>query len=158
MKDGFTVSPRTRRRMKHESSAEDAFSREREAYARLERINNDLQIRVNQANAKETQLRNALLDFVHIENAFGHTGQHPDLECADCKRVRKAHVALGHGYLKTAPQLTTLPKQEPFRHGLTCHKIPHHPQQSGFEHAMADDGPYFVDGVKYCGRCHEYLP
>lgn len=87
---------------KHESSPEDAFNRERAAYARLERINNDLQIRVNQANAKETQLRNALLDFVHIENALGHTGQHPDLECADCKRVRKAHTALGHGYLKTA--------------------------------------------------------
>lgn len=52
----------------------------------------------------EKQLRAALLEFVHCENKFGHTGQHPEAECVDCKRVNAANDALGHGYLHPAPQ------------------------------------------------------
>ena len=25
-------------------------------------------------------------------------------------------------------------------------------------HAADDDSPYWVDGIKYCGRCHRYIP
>lgn len=37
-----------------------------------------------------------------------------------------------------------------------CIKVPH--DGGGYLHSETDDGPYDVDGVWYCGRCHEYLP
>lgn len=40
-------------------------------------------------------------------------------------------------------------------HGKTCEKVHH--VWSGWVHAPDDDGPYDVDGVSYCGRCHEVL-
>lgn len=43
---------------------------------------------------RERDLEEALLEFVRVEINFGHLGQHVDAECADCKRVRKALVAL----------------------------------------------------------------
>lgn len=52
----------------------------------------------------EKKLRAALLEFVHCENKFGHTGQHPEAECVDCKRVNAASDALGESYLRPAPQ------------------------------------------------------
>ena len=42
-------------------------------------------------------------------------------------------------------------------HGIDCPKSPHR-VAGGYEHGEDDDGPYFVDGVKYCGRCHIYRP
>lgn len=35
-----------------------------------------------------------------------------------------------------------------------CRKVPH--TRDGYLHGEDDDGPYLVDGVKYCGRCHRY--
>ena len=35
-----------------------------------------------------------------------------------------------------------------------CEKVPH--TRDGYLHSEDDDGPYDVDGVKYCGRCHRY--
>lgn len=43
----------------------------------------------------------------------------------------------------------------PARHGVNCPKAPH--GAGGFLHLPEDDGPYDVDGVKYCGRCHSWL-
>lgn len=33
-----------------------------------------------------------------------------------------------------------------------------HEGRYGFLHAEDDDGPFDVDGVEYCGRCHVALP
>lgn len=54
---------------------------------------------VPNAEDREKLLRAALSEFVRVEANFGHTGQHKDSECADCKRVNAAYHALGHGYL-----------------------------------------------------------
>lgn len=51
-------------------------------------------------NERETLLREALLEFVRVERMFGHNGQHKDSECADCKRVRQADIALSRGFLR----------------------------------------------------------
>jgi hypothetical protein len=40
-------------------------------------------------------------------------------------------------------------------HGKDCKKAPH--VGGGYLHDASDDRPYDVDGVVYCGRCHEYL-
>ena len=40
-------------------------------------------------------------------------------------------------------------------HGLSCLKKQH--LGAGYVHVADDDGPYEVDGVIYCGRCHEAL-
>lgn len=45
----------------------------------------------------------------------------------------------------------------PERHGLTCEKVPHDPARA-YLHRADDDGPYWMDNVQYCGRCHAYLP
>lgn len=52
-------------------------------------------------------------------------------------------------------------------HGKTCPKAPHLPDpripvarqgpNDGWLHAEDDDKPYDVDGLFYCGRCHEWL-
>lgn len=41
------------------------------------------------------------------------------------------------------------------RHGIDCYKFAH--VGDGYLHGPDDDGPYDVDGVPYCGRCHLYL-
>ena len=38
------------------------------------------------------------------------------------------------------------------RHGVNCPKAAH--DGTGHLHSELDDGPYDVDGVTYCGRCH----
>lgn len=43
------------------------------------------------------------------------------------------------------------------QHGLTCVKVPHDKRSGGYMHASDDDGLYDVDGVTYCGRCHEVV-
>lgn len=40
-------------------------------------------------------------------------------------------------------------------HGRDCAKAPH--IGTGHLHDAKDDRPFDVDGVTYCGRCHEYL-
>jgi len=40
-------------------------------------------------------------------------------------------------------------------HGETCPKVSH--TGLAYLHAAEDDGPYDVDGVSYCGRCHLWL-
>ena len=42
-------------------------------------------------------------------------------------------------------------------HGKDCFKQVHI-AESGYLHSENDDSPYDVDGVNYCGRCHEVLP
>jgi hypothetical protein len=46
----------------------------------------------------------------------------------------------------------------PIVHGINCEKKPHFSSRGGYLHSEDDDTPYFVDGVRYCGRCHEALP
>jgi len=43
----------------------------------------------------------------------------------------------------------------PTDHGVNCVKVIHN--SSGFLHGEDDDRPYDVDGVVYCGRCHEFI-
>lgn len=38
-------------------------------------------------------------------------------------------------------------------HGKNCAKIVH-AQGAGYLHGENDNSPYYVDGVRYCGRCH----
>ena len=40
-------------------------------------------------------------------------------------------------------------------HGVNCPKTPH--VMTGYLHGPEDDTPYDVDGVTYCGRCHQYI-
>lgn len=40
------------------------------------------------------------------------------------------------------------------RHGVNCEKVVHDPNRYGYLHSAYYDGPYYVDGCKYCGRCH----
>lgn len=53
-------------------------------------------------------------------------------------------------HLESEPALSVI--AETVTHGVDCKKDPH----VGGEqvHAPDHDGPYFVDGLKYCGRCH----
>jgi len=44
-------------------------------------------------------------------------------------------------------------KGDPVR---ACEKVPHE-QRGGYLHAEDDDTPYYVDGLRYCGRCHHFL-
>ncbi|MFA5380222.1 MAG: hypothetical protein WC455_30955 [Dehalococcoidia bacterium] len=49
--------------------------------------------------------------------------------------------------------MTEAPKDESKEvHGKTCRKAPH--VGEGHLHGEDDDTPYYVDNVKYCGRCH----
>lgn len=41
-------------------------------------------------------------------------------------------------------------------HGADCREALHHPV-GGYLHSAGDDSAYDVDGVKYCGRCHQIL-
>lgn len=43
-------------------------------------------------------------------------------------------------------------------HGRTCIKVPHIKSDGGYLHAPDDDGPFDVDNVWYCGRCHAAIP
>lgn len=42
-------------------------------------------------------------------------------------------------------------------HGVICLKKSHDRLDGGYLHAETDDTPYDVDGVQYCGRCHQAL-
>lgn len=44
---------------------------------------------------------------------------------------------------------------QPQGHGRACPKVPH--VGDGYLHGADDDGPYDVDGVQYCGRCHGWM-
>lgn len=41
-------------------------------------------------------------------------------------------------------------------HGVSCPKA-EHGATGGYQHQPDDDGPYDVDGVTYCGRCHGWM-
>lgn len=45
--------------------------------------------------------------------------------------------------------------REGIRHGIDCPKAEH--VDTGYEHDASADGPYFIDGVRYCGRCHYHF-
>ena len=42
-------------------------------------------------------------------------------------------------------------------HGGTCDKVPHDNPAGVYRHRPDDDGPYAVDGLMYCGRCHGWI-
>ena len=42
-------------------------------------------------------------------------------------------------------------------HGVNCEKAKHDARRGGYLHNSDDDGPYNVDGLSYCGRCHRVL-
>jgi hypothetical protein len=44
----------------------------------------------------------------------------------------------------------------PLSHGANCEKVPH-TRKDGYLHDDKDDKPYDIDGVMYCGRCHQVL-
>lgn len=44
----------------------------------------------------------------------------------------------------------------PFEHGIDCVKI-RHDRTGGYLHDRNDDRPYDVEGLMYCGRCHQWL-
>lgn len=75
----------------------------------------------------------ALLLAEHLRRLRSNAGFPPPEE------MRKA--ARGHGMA--------------MRHGVNCPKVPH--AGIGHLHGEQDDGPYDVDGVAYCGRCHAAL-
>lgn len=39
---------------------------------------------------------------------------------------------------------------------MKCRKEPHR-ARGGYLHAEDDDAPYDVDGLRHCGRCHQFL-
>ena len=48
----------------------------------------------------------------------------------------------------------------PITHGMNCKKVEHNTGNMpdyGYLHENGADTPYDVDGVTYCGRCHEYI-
>jgi len=48
-----------------------------------------------------------------------------------------------------------LPPRPSVQHGVDCKKAPH--IREGYLHAEDDDGPFDVDGIAYCGRCHQVI-
>lgn len=47
---------------------------------------------------------------------------------------------------------------EETKHGETCPKLPHsHPDTIEYGHDFDFDGPFELQGVKLCGRCHGML-
>lgn len=45
----------------------------------------------------------------------------------------------------------------PIIHGTTCRKVQHDDPLGGYLHGENDDWLYEVDGLYYCGRCHEFV-
>ena len=91
------------------------------------------------------------LALSHLSEAIcecGHSYRDHDEETAECQRVgcdcAKCDCG-GPGPLE----------QPPMRHGFDCGKVPH--EAEGYLHSATDDSPYDVDGLTYCGRCHEAL-
>ena len=92
--------------------------------------------------------------------------------------IETVREALGIGLAKTYPTyrgaiaalsrlesaLTTAQSQDAQGderiHGKTCRKVVHgstgYPV-GGYLHGDYDDSPYDVDGLKYCGRCHQCI-
>ncbi len=56
---------------------------------------------------------------------------------------------------KLAAEEEASSKPRMLRHGVDCEKVRH--LGGGYLHAAYDDSPYDVDGVPYCGRCHQWL-
>ena len=65
------------------------------------------------------------------------------IECYKVSELKYARMILGKD-------------DESIKHGTDCLKHQH--ESTGHLHAEDDDSPYDVDGVEYCGRCHEVLP
>lgn len=75
----------------------------------------------------------------------------------------RAHYSTGayawaDAMLQARKQLNCVvtPARAFMEHGINCHKVQHE-SATGFLHSYDDDTPYNVDGVKYCGRCHEAI-
>ena len=70
--------------------------------------------------------------------------------CGGLPHMSGCFVGRTHDALERAKERPTV------LHGKTCVKVDHYSQ--GYLHDEDDDGPYDVDGVTYCGRCHRWLP
>jgi hypothetical protein len=81
-------------------------------------------------------------------------------DCAECghQHTGPAGICIGCACPRTAPDVRDGFMGKLPQHGVTCRKVEHPPDADGFLHAADDDGWYDVDGLTYCGRCHEYLP
>ena len=58
--------------------------------------------------------------------------------------------------LEVAAQQRAMSKS-PNRGVGKCQKVEHGLIENGYLHGRDDDGPYTVDGINYCGRCHQYM-
>lgn len=70
-------------------------------------------------------------------------------DCALCDAALK-HLGVAHDVWTKSETARTHGQ-----HGRDCPKVQHHGE--GYLHDAADDHPYRVDGVMYCGRCHGWL-
>lgn len=100
-----------------------------------------------------TEFYRCLLTLLDIPQAVEH--------CKDCCCAR-SWKALGiTSYTgKSIPEhiaaLRTQKERFAGMHGRDCPKV-EHVGDIGYLHGPHDDGPYNVDGVKYCGRCHAWV-
>ncbi len=78
------------------------------------------------------------------------------MEPEDCRFTRDLSWIVGEiqraGQKRSSGRLTY-----GTNHGVDCQKVSHATHTRGWQHASDDDSPYFVDNVKYCGRCHQAL-
>ena len=79
------------------------------------------------------------------ESQLSPTTQCPDGELHVLRCIRCELPATGVSTSSTSA----------IRHGINCSKVPH--ESEGYLHAERDDAPYDVDGMMYCGRCHEAI-
>ena len=78
--------------------------------------------------------------------------------CGECghRHTGPAGICIGCPCQRTAPDVRAAFQGKLPQHGVTCRKA-EHDAEGGYLHDAADDRPYDVDGVAYCGRCHEAL-
>jgi hypothetical protein len=121
---------------KHVAAIADAVDKDSykrgyaDAYAELQR-------------AQGPDLFDAIIEWSAATKEYSEAPEPPTFSDA---RLTKAENELHRLALLSAPTP---------QHGIDCLKVPH--TRDGYLHDEADDGPYDVDGVMYCGRCHLWL-
>lgn len=74
--------------------------------------------------------------------------------CETCQQLQGLFAELEQRNAEAMMQ--DLDAEEASVHGVDCRKAVHD-SRTGYLHGAADDRPYDVDGVRYCGRCHRVL-
>ena len=100
-----------------------------------------------------------------ITEAERHEAEEPGPECPrDGQPVVERHQGLDEVPARQRPEplgaalaryLTLRAVAAHVQHGRDCPKVPH--EGAGYLHEPVDDGPVTVDGLTFCGRCHEAL-